>query len=230
MNKLLLVCLVAITLGGVNQSAAAQTPPMRKGVSVQMVTTNNAQPMPGADEENARIVSVSNDGRLWFGINPVTRGGLVDEMIRTPRHRDQNLYIKADARVPYADVAYVLKAAHTAEFDAPVLLTAQQESPQPGTIVLPKGLEVLLQSAALGGLSPVELEVVSAQSSPFPRVNGQQTSWANLQNKLRQLFQSRTENVVRLKADGALPFAQVVHAIDVCRSAGAKVVLATPEN
>jgi hypothetical protein len=35
--------------------------------------------------------------------------------------------------------------------------------------------------------------------------------------------------VVLVKANGRLPFAQVVHVIDMCRSTGANVVLATLE-
>ena len=201
---------------------------LQKGVSVQLASTNNAKPMPAADDQNAWVVSVSSDGHLWFGPDPVTRDGLVNKMISTPRNRNQNLYIKADARAPYSDVEYVLKAAHTVDFDAPVLLTTQKESAQPGSIVSPKGLDVSLESGATVGAKPAEIDVVAVQNSAIVKVNNQQVSWENLQPTLEQLFGNRTENVVRLKADDGLPFSQVVRAIDACHSRSSKVILVTP--
>ena len=203
---------------------------LQKGISVEMAPSHNAQPVPAADNLNAWIVTVTADGQLWFGTNPVTRDDLVAEMIRTPRNRDQNLYIKADARAPYAGVASVVKAAHTVEFNSPVLLTAQPESHEPGTMVPPQGLEVWIGSGAASGRKPVLVEVLSAKSdSPTLRVNGQAISSDNLQTTMEQLFQGRDEKTILLRADGAVSFAQVAHVIDACRSAGAKVVLPTPE-
>jgi biopolymer transport protein ExbD len=125
-------------------------------------------------------------------------------------------------------VEFVLKASHTAEFDAPVLLTAQKESPQPGSVVSPKGLDVSLESGATLGPKPAEIDVVATQDATIVKVNSQQVSWENLQPTLEQLFGNRTENVVRLKADDGLPFAQIVRAIDACRSRSSKVILVTP--
>jgi biopolymer transport protein ExbD len=61
------------------------------------------------------------------------------------------------------------------------------------------------------------------------KVNGRQIPSANLQNMLTQIFQNRPEKVVQVKADGQLSFGDVVHVIDACHAAGAKVILATPE-
>jgi biopolymer transport protein ExbD len=221
------VSVLAITLFAAIAPLAQQ---LQKGISVEMAPSHNAQPVPAADSLNAWIVTVTADGQLWFGTNSVTRDGLVSEMLRTPRNRDQNLYIKAEARVPYAGVVSALKAAHTAEFDAPVLLTAQPESREPGTMVPPQGLEIWIGSEAATGRKPVLVEVLSAKpDSPTLRVNGQAISRDGLQNTMEQLFQGRGEKTVLLRADGAVSFAQVVHVIDTCRSTGAKVVLPEPE-
>ncbi len=218
---------LAITLFAAIAALAQQ---LQKGISVEMAPSHNAQPMPAADNLNAWIVTVTADGQLWFGTNSVSREGLVAEMIRTPRKRDQNLYIKADARAPYAGVASVVKAAQTAKFDAPVLLTAQPESREPGTMVPPQGLEVWIGSGAASGRKPVLVEVLSAKpDSPVLKVNGQAISSDSLQATVEQLFQGRAEKTVLLRADGAVSFAQVAHAIDACRSTGAKVVLPAPE-
>jgi biopolymer transport protein ExbD len=203
---------------------------LQKGISVEMAPTTNASPMPAADKLNAWIVTVTADGQLWFGTNPVSRDDLVAEMIRTPRNRDQDLYIKADARTPYADVASALKAAHTARFETPILLTAQRVSTQPGTMVAPRGLEVWIGSEAASDRNPVLVEIASAKpDSPTLRINGQAIFWNNVQTAMEQLFHGRTEKIVLLRTDGTVPFSQAAHVIDACHSAGAKVVLPTPE-
>ena len=46
--------------------------------------------------------------------------------------------------------------------------------------------------------------------------------------RLRQLYQNHSKKVVLLNADGLLPFRNVVHVINVCRSTGARVFLVTP--
>lgn len=86
---------------------------MQKGVSVDMAPTSNAQPMPAADQDKAWVVSVSSDGRLFFRADPVTRAALVDEMIRTPRIRNENIYIKADARAPFGRSIRAQGGAHS---------------------------------------------------------------------------------------------------------------------
>jgi biopolymer transport protein ExbD len=60
------------------------------------------------------------------------------------------------------------------------------------------------------------------------KINGEAVPWAALQSTLRLLFQNRRDKVVLLKAEGTLPFADVVTATDTCRSTGAEVVLVTP--
>jgi len=208
---------------------ASQAQQLQQGVSVTMAITANAQPMPAADDEDAWVVAVTADGNLFFGTHSMTESNLIEKMKTTPRRRDQNLYIKADARARFADVKKALQAAREDSFEAPVLLTAQHEHLQAGTMVPPKGLEVLLTQPALGS-EPTVVQVRStAEGAPRLEVNNHQIPLANLQNTLAQLFQNRTEKVVALSADSQLPFAQVAQVIDACRSAGAKVILPTPE-
>ena len=49
-----------------------------------------------------------------------------------------------------------------------------------------------------------------------------------LRRTLEHIFQKRSDKVALVKADGLLPFAQVVHVIDACHATGATVVLVTP--
>src|SRR5207302_2844861 len=128
---------------------------------------------------------------------------LAIKMKARPRNRQQNLYIKADARAPFADVEKVLQAGRTVFFETAVLLTSQAQSSEPGTMVPPKGLEVLLVPPA--GSQPTEVQLIdSGEHAPVLKINNQQIPLANLQNMLAQIFQHRPEKVVLVKADGQL--------------------------
>jgi biopolymer transport protein ExbD len=206
---------------------AGNTQQLQRGVGVQLAATSTASPMPDADSSDAWIVAVTADGTLFFGVDPVTPSELADKMKSRPRRRNQNLYIKADALAPFAAVRTVLTTAHEMGFDDPVLLTAQSAPPATGTMVPPQGLEVLL-APPFDSAAPVVQITKAAQQEPALQVNHRQIPPSNLQNLLTQIFKTRTEKSVLVKAEGPLSFADVVHVIDTCHSAGAKVVLATP--
>jgi biopolymer transport protein ExbD len=228
MNRLLEVCLIAVTLtSNLAPASHAQSPALQKGISVQLPATSNAVSVPEADNQDAWIVTVTTDGSMYFGTDPVTPAGLADQMKSHPRNREQKLYIKADARTPFADVERVLEAGPSAFFETAVLLTAQPESPQAG-MVPPRGLEVLISPALpVGKVATIVQLLNSGRQSPSLRINGDQIPWPALQSTLRQHFEKGDDRVILLKADGQLPFADIAHVIDACRSAGAKVVLAT---
>jgi biopolymer transport protein ExbD len=202
---------------------------LRQGVSVHLAATTNAASMPDADNQDAWIVAVTADGSLYFGIDPVTPGALADKMKSLPRIRDQKLYIKADARAPFADVERVVAVGHEVWFESAVFLTSQPESPAPGTMVPPKGLEVSVGPMLPAGTVATVIELFnSGQQRIILKINNDQVSWSALQSTLRQHFQKGDERVILLKADGQLPFADVAHVIDACRSVGAKIALAAP--
>ena len=66
------------------------------------------------------------------------------------------------------------------------------------------------------------------QKEPALKINNQTVFYAALLGALEKLLPNKSERVVRLKAAGRLPFAEVVRSIDACHSAGAQVVLVTP--
>jgi len=212
-----------------------QSPPLQKGISVQMAVTNNAVAMPEADNENAWIVAVVRDGSFFFGTEKLTADGLAEAMKSRPRNRGQKLYIKADALAPFASVEKVLEVGREAFFETPVLLTSQRASAEPGNmvpsprnIVPPKGLEVLVGSSA-GSDSPVVRALDSEQEGSMVEVNNQRIPLTSLPNALAQAFENRENKLVLVTAGGNLQFADVVHVIDACRGAGARVVVDTPQ-
>jgi biopolymer transport protein ExbD len=231
MNRILEVCLVAFTFATILTPVShAQSPALKKGISVQMPQTSNAVPVPEADDGEAWIVTVSADGSMYFGTDPVTAASLADEMKSRPRNRAAKLYIKADARVPFAQVEKVLEAASVDLFQNAVLLTSQREASSPGTLVPPKGLEVLIGSPAPAGAVATVVQLHdSGLQPPSLKINNDQISWSALQTTLKQHFQKGDEKAILVKVDGQMPFAPVAQVIDICRSTGATVALATPE-
>jgi biopolymer transport protein ExbD len=205
----------------------SQTQDMQRGISVQMPVTGNATSMPDADQNDAWVVAVTADGSLYFGADPMTREGLADWMKSHPRNREAKLYIKADARAPFSALEKVLAVAREDLFQDAVLLTAKAQSPEPGTVVSPQGLEVRIGPTLPTGVVATVVQLIDSGKPPMLKVNNDQVPWSALQTTLRQHFQKGDDNVILLKADLQLPFGQVAQVIDTCRAAGARVVLAT---
>src|SRR6516162_11325080 len=47
------------------------TPMLQKGISVDMAKVNNPEQMPDADKEDALIVAIMRDGKVFFGSDQV---------------------------------------------------------------------------------------------------------------------------------------------------------------
>lgn len=204
-------------------AGSGKTQQLQKGVSVQMVVTSNAANTPAADNADAWIVTVTADGSTYFGIDPATPSDLAEKMKSRPHERDQKLYIKADARAPFADVRRVFTAAHDVAFNEAVLLTSQTDSAR-GAVVSPKGLEV--QFAPHPNAATV---VVQVDSDSTLEVNDQKIRSADLQETLRRLLQNRSDTPVLVKTHGPVAFAPVAQAIDKCRAIGDPVMISTPQ-
>ena len=236
MKCLLYVCLItSLTVAGVHAiertveaSQASATAQLQKGVSVELASAKSAEPMPAADNADAWIITVTADGRLYFGVDPLSPSALQQRMIHTPRSRTQRLYIKADARVPFASVQKALDAASAGEFASPVLLVNQDTPANPGTSISPKGLEIIMDGVSNSGARSVVEVNYSAEGSSTTKLDNQEIPFADLHDRLNQLVQNRKEKTVLLRADGRSAFGDVAHVIDACRSAGVTVVVATP--
>jgi biopolymer transport protein ExbD len=98
--------------------------------------------VPDADNSDALIITVTEAGKLYFGIDPVTPDSLAEKLKGRLSQCTQSLYIKADARAPYASVVKVLDAARTAGVVAVTLLTTQPKTTQAGMVVFPQGIEM----------------------------------------------------------------------------------------
>jgi biopolymer transport protein ExbD/biopolymer transport protein TolR len=104
------------------------TPMLSKGQSVELVKTHNPIAMQAADKEDAVLVAVTRDGRVF--LSPGNNQIAVDQL--APKVRDlltnkldKTVFIKADARAQYSKVEDVVDNLRSAGVDEVGLLTEQ---------------------------------------------------------------------------------------------------------
>lgn len=147
MNRRLRASLVSLMLAALPGAVFAQSGvsvPLQRGVSVQLPVTSNAVAVPNADNQNALVVALTADGTTYLGVNRLPTSALADSVRNIlSTKNEKTLYIKADARVPYARFVEVIDAVRNSGVDGLTLLTAQQDTADQGRkLVAPKGLEM----------------------------------------------------------------------------------------
>lgn len=104
------------------------TPMLSKGVSVDLVMTDNPIAMNEADKENAVLIAVTRDGKVFLGTTPTEPEELpqkVRDMLST--QLDKTVYLKSDARATYARVVEVVDNVRSAGVDNVGLLTEKKK-------------------------------------------------------------------------------------------------------
>jgi biopolymer transport protein TolR len=120
----------------------SQNLPLRAGVSVQLPVTRSAVAVPKADNQDALVVALTADGATYLGVDRVATSALADRVKKLLSGRsDKTLYIKADARVPYARVVEVMDAVRNSGVDVLTFLTTQPDTVGSRPVTL-KGLEM----------------------------------------------------------------------------------------
>src|SRR5882762_7213652 len=85
------------------------TPMLQKGVSVDMAKVNNPEQMPDADKEDALLVSITRDGKVYFGTEQISVDGLTTKVKdRLANRMDKRVYVKADMRTRFGGVVQVV--------------------------------------------------------------------------------------------------------------------------
>ena len=78
------------------------TPMLQHGVTVNMAQVNNPEQMPDADKEDALLVAVMRDGKVFFGTDPIAVADLTQKIKdRLANRTDKRVFIKADARAKF---------------------------------------------------------------------------------------------------------------------------------
>jgi biopolymer transport protein TolR len=108
------------------------TPMLQKGTIVEMAKTNNPIQMPDADREDALIVAVQRDGKVFFDAQMVTPEQLTDKVKERVQNRtNKTVYVRADARAHYKAVVDVVDDVRSAGVDQLGLLTEQKHEQNP---------------------------------------------------------------------------------------------------
>lgn len=111
------------------------TPMLSKGISVELVKTKNPIAMKEADREDAILISVSRDGKVYLGSDQfndlTTMGSKVKDKITNKV--DKTVYLKCDSRSRYERIVEVLDNLRAFQVDQVGLLTETNKEGMPAT-------------------------------------------------------------------------------------------------
>ena len=104
------------------------TPMLQKGVTVSLVQATNPIQMPDADKEDALIVAVMRDGKIYFDTQLIQNPGDLTEKVkdRVANRVNKEVFVKADSRAHYKNVVEVVDNVRSAGVDQLGLLTEQR--------------------------------------------------------------------------------------------------------
>jgi len=105
------------------------TPMLQKGVSVDMARVNNPRSMQAADKEDATVLAITRDGKIYLGSDAIALDKITAKVKdRVSDKLDKTVYIKSDARAKYGDVVSVVDAVRAAGVDAIGLLAEKVQA------------------------------------------------------------------------------------------------------
>lgn len=102
------------------------TPMVQNKVNVDLVRTVDATPMPDADHEDAVVVAVTRDGKVYLGANQVASADLgprITDMLQNKTNKE--VYLRADQRSNYGVVMDAIDNIRTSGVDTLGVLTEQ---------------------------------------------------------------------------------------------------------
>ncbi len=104
------------------------TPMLSHGMSVTLVKTKNPVAMVNAEKEDAIVVAVTREGRIYLGTTPLKAEDLPGKVKDLLANRlDKTCYVKADERARYERVVEVVDNLRAAGVDQLGLLTEAAE-------------------------------------------------------------------------------------------------------
>ena len=104
------------------------TPMLQKGVSVDMAKVNNAEDMQNADKDDAIILAVTRDGKMYLGSKQVVLSEITTAVKDQISNRlDKTVFVRSDARAKYGDVVKAVDEVRSAGVDNLGLLTEKNQ-------------------------------------------------------------------------------------------------------
>jgi biopolymer transport protein ExbD len=105
------------------------TPMLQNKVNVQLAQTDNPTAMPDADKEDAVLVAITRDGRIFLGQNQVSEADLPGKVRDALTDKtSKQIYLRADTRAKYGTVTSAIDDVRTAGVDEVGLLTEQRQT------------------------------------------------------------------------------------------------------
>ena len=103
------------------------TPMLQHGPPVELAKANNPKPMQDADKEDAILIAVNREGKVFFGNDQINPADLTEKVRdRIANRADKTVYVKADARSHYKAVVEVVDNVRSAGVSELALLTEQK--------------------------------------------------------------------------------------------------------
>jgi biopolymer transport protein ExbD/biopolymer transport protein TolR len=104
------------------------TPMLTKDIPVDMAAAENPRDMQDADKEDAIVVAITRDGRIYIGNQQMQKEDLTGQVKdRISTRLDKTVYVKSDARAKYGDVVAIVDEIRSAGVDQLGLLTQKLE-------------------------------------------------------------------------------------------------------
>lgn len=104
------------------------TPMLQKGVSVELAKAENPREMREADQDDAVVVAVTRDGKIYLGSEQLRIERLSEKIQDLLASKaDKTIYVKSDRRAKYGAVVDVVDTVRASGVDTLGLLTDKTE-------------------------------------------------------------------------------------------------------
>jgi len=103
------------------------TPMLQKGVSVDMAKATNTRDMADADKEDAVVIAITRDGKIYIGSDPFQMDQITTKVKDLIANKlDKTVYLKSDQNAKFKDVADVVDNIRAAGVDSVGLETEKR--------------------------------------------------------------------------------------------------------
>jgi biopolymer transport protein TolR len=117
------------------------TPMLQNKVNIELAKVTDPTSMPDADKEDAVVVAVTRDNKIYLGQNQISMADLgpkVADMLQNKN--EKQIFMRSDARAQYGTVMDAIDNVRTAGVDQVGLLTdRRQEQTAPPPAAAPAG-------------------------------------------------------------------------------------------
>jgi biopolymer transport protein ExbD/biopolymer transport protein TolR len=114
------------------------TPMLNNKVNVDLAHSSTATPMEDASKEDAVVVAITRDSRVYIGQNQTSIANLGSEVRDDLENKTNKIvYFRADARAHYGTVMDAIDAVRTAGVEEVGMLTEQQTEEPTSTTTAP---------------------------------------------------------------------------------------------